>query len=73
MSCIVIPQGHLCVSRTFKAGDPEPDGYMDRIAWHKAQGRAGLRQKRCSGCSRWFYPFQEHGCAPAPDAAKVKP
>lgn len=65
---------HVCEAHTFKPGDPEPEGYIDRVEWHRAQQRAGLRQGRCPVCSRWVYPFQEHAHddEPAPSAAARK-
>lgn len=56
---------HICEARTFNAGDPQPDGYIDRVEWHKTQRRAGLRQARCE-CGLWLYPFQPHACAASP-------
>lgn len=40
----------------FKPGDPEPEGYLAWHEWASVQHKAGLRQKRCCGCSRWFFP-----------------
>ncbi len=56
---------HICEARAFNVGDPQPEGYIDRVEWHKAQQRAGLRQALC-GCGLWLYPFQPHECAPSP-------
>ena len=51
VSCILF-------DRNFKAGDPEPPGYLDWHNWAKAQHKAGLRQKRCPCCSKWLFPKQ---------------
>ena len=42
----------------YKAGDPCPTGYIDRQEWAAAHLRAGIRQVRCSQCSRWKFPQQ---------------
>lgn len=49
---------------TFKAGDPAPDGYLDRHEWAQVQLRAGLRQSRCRKCMLWLFPQQhkDHKC-----------
>ena len=52
----------LLMDNSFRAGDPMPSGYLDWHNWAEAQHKAGLRQKRCHCCSKWFYPqqFKEH-------------
>jgi len=49
----------------YKPGELPPDGYMDRIEWHRVQQRAGLRQSRCPKCGHWVYQQQRtaDGCA----------
>jgi len=52
-------QGTLTVSGgPYKAGDPAPEGYIDREEWADAQAKAGLKQVRCCRCSRWKFPQQ---------------
>jgi len=40
------------VGGNWKAGDPAPDGYVDRQEWAMVQLKAGLRQHRCQRCGR---------------------
>ena len=42
--------------RTYKPGDPEPDGYLAWHEWAAAQHKAGLRQRQCGRCGLWNYP-----------------
>lgn len=46
----------------FKAGDPKPKGYIECAEWARVQLAAGLRQKRCRTCQRWFFPQERHRC-----------
>ena len=52
MPCV----GFLCVTGTYKKGDPRPEGYLDWHEWARVQHRAGLRQRQCCMCSKWKYP-----------------
>lgn len=41
--------------------DPDGPGHLGYLAWHaKAERshRAGVRQTRCAGCSRFFFPWE---------------
>lgn len=51
----------LLVGRDFKAGDPKPDGYLERIDWAKAQMKAGLQQRRCPH-GRYLFPQEPDDC-----------
>ena len=42
----------------YKPGDQAPDGYLAWHEWAEVQHKAGLRQKECGRCSKWFYPQQ---------------
>lgn len=45
------------------------DGHLGYLAWHaKAERshRAGVRQTRCPGCSRFFFPWERLGEPPVP-------
>jgi hypothetical protein len=50
----------VCVTGSFKPGDPCPDGYLDREEWARVQYRAGLRQSECPKCGRYYFPFEKH-------------
>lgn len=56
MTCVQINGGTLCVSREFKPGDPAPEGYLEWHEWAEVQHEAGLRQKECGRCGKWWYP-----------------
>ena len=49
---------------TYKAGDPEPEGYREWHEWAKVQHKAGLRQAKCSRCGLWEFPqsMDSHAC-----------
>lgn len=49
---------HLGIIDDHKPGDPPPTGYSDWHAWADVQHKAGLRQKRCGRCQRWFFPVE---------------
>ena len=49
---------HLLVMPEYKAGDPEPTGYLQWHEWAAVQHKAGLRSKECGRCGRWNYPQQ---------------
>ena len=51
---------HLSVTENYQAGDPAPSGYLAWHEWAAVQHRAGLRQRQCGRCGRWYYP-QEAG------------
>jgi hypothetical protein len=42
---------HICFVGSYKPGDPQPEGYLDRQEWARVQLKAGLRQRRCPRCS----------------------
>lgn len=50
----------------FHAGDPCPEGYLERCEWARVQMKAGLRQKQCRRCELWFFPQEmaTHTCEP---------
>ena len=52
--------GFVCLDVTpdFKAGDPQPDGYIARQEWAAVQMKAGLKQEQCGWCCRWKFPFE---------------
>ena len=42
-----------------RVGGPPPSSRHDYLGWHawaETQHKAGLRQKQCGKCGRWFYP-----------------
>jgi hypothetical protein len=49
---------HICIAGSYKPGDPQPEGYLDRQEWARVQLKAGLRQRRCPRCSLWKFPQQ---------------
>lgn len=49
----------------YKSGDPAPSGYSDWFEWAKVQHRGGLRQKRCGGCLKYWFPQELSEPAPA--------
>lgn len=52
----------VCESRTFKRGDPRPDGYLDWFEWAHVQHRGGLRQGLTPCCGKWLFPQEECKC-----------
>lgn len=50
----------ILMTPTYKAGDPPPEGYIQWHEWAKVQTRAGLKQKKCSKCRRYFFPQEDH-------------
>jgi hypothetical protein len=55
---------HVCEARTYKPGDPRPEGYLEWFEWARVQRRAGLRQGRTRCCSKWLFPQETCKCAP---------
>ena len=55
---IQVPGGSMSVSREFVAGErmPKDLSYSEFDDWHMVQRKAGLRQKMCGHCCRWWYP-----------------
>jgi hypothetical protein len=56
MTCKRIPNGILCVTPTFKAGDLPPDGYLAWQEWADVQRKAGIKQVQCGKCWIWKTP-----------------
>ena len=48
--------GSMQVAGDYNAGDQPPTGYTDRHEWAAVQHKAGLRQKKCTLCSKFKYP-----------------
>lgn len=46
----------LLIGKTYKPGDPPPSEYLGWHVWAAVQHKAGLRQVRCPGCSRFRFP-----------------
>jgi hypothetical protein len=43
--------------RSYNPGDmPPPQGYLEWHEWAEIQHKAGLRQKECGRCGKWYYP-----------------
>jgi len=57
---------HIEILPTFKPGDPAPEGYNQWHVWAELQVKAGLRQKRCPQCLRFYFPHEEHECSQLP-------
>jgi len=58
MTCTRIANGIVCHQPDFKPGDPAPEGYLAWHEWAEVQHKAGLRQKECCRCGKWWYPQQ---------------
>lgn len=58
---------HIDFVPVFKAGDPPPtgNGYNEWHEWAEVQHKAGLRQKKCKVCQRFFFPQEQHTCTEA--------
>lgn len=56
MTDVQIGEFLVTFSGDYKAGDPEPEGYLNWHAWAEAQHKAGLRQTQCPKCCLWKYP-----------------
>ena len=48
----------ILVQADYKPGDLPPEGYLAWHEWAEVQHKAGLRQKECGRCNKWFYPQQ---------------
>lgn len=61
---------HIDFVPIFKPGDPPPsgNGYNAWHEWAKVQHGAGLRQRRCVQCQRFYFPqeMESHECQPQP-------
>lgn len=46
----------------FKPGDPPPlsNAYCEWMRWAEVQDEAGIKQKQCPRCRRWWYPQENH-------------
>lgn len=53
-----IGRGYILVAGTYKVGDPEPEGYIDRQEWAQVHLDAGLKQHQCGICCLWQFPHQ---------------
>ena len=51
----------LLVMPKYKPGDPAPEGYLQWHEWASVQHKAGLRQRWCPVCGKWFYPQEDCG------------
>ncbi len=49
----------------FQPGDPPPEGYIAWHSWAAVQHKAGLRQRRCAHCGRWYFPQERDATATA--------
>lgn len=47
--------GHICGTRTFKPGDPEPSGYLDWHEWARVQDKAKIPNRYCGSCGKWLF------------------
>lgn len=47
---------HLLIMPTYKPGDPAPTGYLQWHEWAAVQWKAGLRQRECGECERFYFP-----------------
>ena len=47
---------HILAQADYKPGDQAPEGYLAWHEWADTQHKAGLRQKECGRCGKWFYP-----------------
>lgn len=63
---------HVCGVRTFKVGDPCPEGYLDRSAWADVHMKAKIKQAYCGECSRWRFVTEPPCCEPARPPSKTK-
>lgn len=61
---------HLDFAGDYKPGDPQPDGYLDRIEWADVQSKAGLKQKRCGRCLLWKFPQELSAMVDVSEATK---
>jgi len=51
---------HLLIQPKFKPGDLPPKGYLAWHEWAEVQRKAGIKQKKCKDCGKFFTPQEKH-------------